>query len=231
MMSDSKYVVTLSNLRQNTLEFELDADGISVNEADVNLVIEAANMGLAFNAKRTEGKKWEVDVPPLPMLKKTSYPFKVTLASEGYYFEPMNGSVNIVGAGSVNVTSIPTGRTKDVSTMTEAEKKATAFGGDGIKLSPKENVNEGKGSQKTKMFENVSTVTRQPKGKKQTSLMDSINKKPSSIREIVNEAKSQTDNTQDTSKKDELVSMILNEMKSTPNKSRPHIKKGKIITH
>lgn len=215
-MSDNKYVVTLSNLRQNTLEFELEADGISINEADVQLVIEAANMGLTFDAKRTSGKKWEVNVPPLPMLKRTNYPFKVTLASEGFYFEPMSGSVNVVGNGTVNVTSIPTGRTKNITTMSESEKRLTAFGGDGNKLNPKEDKST---SSRTNIFENVSTVKRQPKNR------------PSTIKEIVEEAESQIESN-DTNKKDELVSMILSEMKtSTGKKKQPILKKGKIVKH
>lgn len=105
-MNDN-YLITLSKFKANTFEFELETDGIAMNEADVSFIIESSAMNLMFEANHLDGRKWEVVVPPLPILKKTMYPFKITLATEGYFFEPMNGSVNVVGEGSVKITSAP----------------------------------------------------------------------------------------------------------------------------
>lgn len=141
-MSEQTYVVTISKLRENLLNFNMVANGISTTDANVNFIIESEKMSLVFEAKKANntGKKWEVEIPALPMLKKTIYPFKITLASEGYYFEPFLGNINVIGTGSVQVTSMP----KNVEPI--VIKTKTSKTPDPFVLEPKKEIEPSKGA-------------------------------------------------------------------------------------
>lgn len=118
-MNESTYIMTLSKFKANTFEFEMETDGISLQEANVSFIIESSAMNLMFEANKIDGKKWEVIIPPLPILQKTMYPFRIALESEGYYFEPMIGAVNVVGEGKVTVTPSADIRMKEVRKIGE----------------------------------------------------------------------------------------------------------------
>jgi hypothetical protein len=183
-MTDSNYIVTVSNSKKNTIEFELEAEGVKVNKAAVNLVIESATMGLMFEASKKSGKKWEVEIPPLPMLKETTYPFKVTLATEGYYFEPMTGKINIVGNESVKVTAIPSARVgkKKVteSTILEPKKVKSKSGAKPlfenkkpVKTETKKTLNESEISQnKDQVISNILDEVGIPRKKRLKSILN-----------------------------------------------------------
>lgn len=234
-MAESKYIVTLSNLKKNTIEFELEADGISVNNSNVNLVIEAASMCLMFEANQIGTKKWEVEIPPLPMLKRTTYPFKITLASEGYYFEPMLGNVNIVGNESVKVTSIPTNTVTEANDSKKIDRLTASFSGKNpeslMDLNPKRKGKESKSTNDVKVFEAYKTLTNEEPNKK--TLKDKKETKPILTEKIINKKSFQ--DIKEQNKKDELVLMILSEMKNEPEilkeRSNKLLKKRGIISH
>lgn len=102
-------IVSINNLKENYLEFELRVQGLTESNFDTKFVIHSADMELAFPCKKGEDGKWSVTLPPLPMLERTAYPFHLQVVAEGFQFRPLRGSVNIVGSpevyASVSVTS------------------------------------------------------------------------------------------------------------------------------
>ena len=97
-------LITISNTKTNTLEFEAELTGLDKEEMAVKFIIDAHDMRLGFDASHLEGNKWEVTIPPLTMLEKTAYPFHIDVTSGGYFFEPLKGTVNLVGSHDVYVS-------------------------------------------------------------------------------------------------------------------------------
>ena len=118
-------VLTITNLKQNILEFTAGLEGLNDNDMQVRLIIEANGMDLGFDAKRIQGTTWEVVIPPLPMLEKTAYPFRMDVVSEGYFFAPLQGIINVVGTHELYVTD-PTNRNLPARDIEGLPKKHVA---------------------------------------------------------------------------------------------------------
>jgi hypothetical protein len=99
-------LVTISKAKDNVLEFDVEITGIDTAEMSVQFVIEADGLKLGFDSEKMTEKKWSVKIPALAMLDTTAYPFHIDVMVDGYYFEPLRGSVNVVGTHSV-YTSAP----------------------------------------------------------------------------------------------------------------------------
>ncbi len=98
-------LVSISNVKENVLEFAISITGIEKKDMMVKFVIEANNMEIGFNAKSVDDKdKWTVEIPALTMLKATLYPFHIEVVVDGYHFLPMQGSVNVVGTHEIYLT-------------------------------------------------------------------------------------------------------------------------------
>jgi len=87
-------VITISNVKQNTLEFDISMDGVSADVV-VRFVIETGNMEIGFVAAKTTTGKWEVTIPALKFLKGSNYDFRIDVVTSGYYFEPLRGAIAI----------------------------------------------------------------------------------------------------------------------------------------
>lgn len=94
-------LVSINNLKENILEFELTVEGLSSKEFDTKFVIHSSGMEMAFPCKKDDSGKWSVTLPPLPMLERTAYPFHLQVIAEGFHFRPLKGSVNVVGSPEV----------------------------------------------------------------------------------------------------------------------------------
>lgn len=95
-------IVTITNAKKNTLQFELSIEGLEAKEVSVRFVVETAKgIELGFMCKNSDGEKWEVNIPKLEMLEKTAYPFHIDVIADGYYFEPMKGTINVVGSQQI----------------------------------------------------------------------------------------------------------------------------------
>lgn len=101
-------IVSINNLKENLLEFEMTITGLTEENLDAKFIIHSADMDLAFACKKGDNGKWSVTLPPLPMLERTAYPFRLQVIAEGYQFNPLKGSVNIVGSPEVYATVKPT---------------------------------------------------------------------------------------------------------------------------
>lgn len=98
-------MVTISNVKENVLEFDAEIKGVDTSDMSVHFVIQANGMDLGFDAKHLSGFKWEVSIPPLPMLERTAYTFRMNVDCDGYHFEPLTGTVNVVGSHDIYVSA------------------------------------------------------------------------------------------------------------------------------
>lgn len=94
-------IVSINNLKENILQFELTVEGLSTKDFDAKFVIHSSDMEMAFPCKKGDDNKWTVTLPPLPMLERTAYPFHLQVVAEGFQFRPMRGAVNVVGSPEV----------------------------------------------------------------------------------------------------------------------------------
>lgn len=114
-------LISISNVKENILQFGINITGIETDDIIVRFVIEANEMELAFDSQRTnEENQWAVKIPALSILETTSYPFHIDVVVDGYYFEPMQGSISVVGSHEIYAT-----RPENI-TLTPSKKKATA---------------------------------------------------------------------------------------------------------
>lgn len=94
-------LIVINQSKKSDLEFELDIEGLDGKSADVRLVIKAKGYELAFPCKKAKGNKHTVSIPPMQHLDKSTYPFCITVVVDGYYFEPLKGTVNVEGSHKV----------------------------------------------------------------------------------------------------------------------------------
>ena len=97
-------LVTITNIKENDIEFNVDVQGNKNEEINVTFIIEAKDMEIGFPAKKIDDK-WCVTIPPLPFLEKTGYNFHINVVVDGYLFEPLRGMVNVVGTHEVYTTT------------------------------------------------------------------------------------------------------------------------------
>lgn len=114
-------IITIPNTKGHVLEFKANIKGLSASSMIVKFIIVADKMELGFNATNIKGENWEVELPPLPMLERTAYPFKICVVSDGYFFEPLTGTANVVGSPDIYM-STPASKQTLKSPITEAEK-------------------------------------------------------------------------------------------------------------
>jgi len=110
-------IVSINNNKENVLEFDLSVEGIDTKDIDAKLVIHANEMELGFQCIKKEGNKWTVTLPALPILERTAYPYHFDIVADGYHFEPMKGTINVVGSHDLYVTAPKN------PTVTSPEKK------------------------------------------------------------------------------------------------------------
>jgi len=133
-------IVTINNTKENTFELNVSVQGLSTPDIRVWFTISANGMDICFACEREgSGDKWICKVPPLPFIDRTAYPCSLQVVGDGYYFEPFNGTLNVVGNAEIystkpeNVTVKPANRQADKPKEDEKkdEKKSNV-----IKLEP-----------------------------------------------------------------------------------------------
>ncbi len=99
-------VVTINNTKTNILELDVSVQGIDTADIRVWLSVLAEGIELCFECQREgQGEKWVVTVPPLPFITRTAYPCSVKIVADGYYFEPLTGTMNVQGSAEVYSTT------------------------------------------------------------------------------------------------------------------------------
>lgn len=98
-------LVSINHTKENILKFNLSIEGINPSDIVAKFVIHGQGMELGFTAERTTGDEWTVEIPALPVLERTAYPFHFDVVADGYHFEPLRGTVNVVGGNDVYISA------------------------------------------------------------------------------------------------------------------------------
>ncbi len=88
--------ISIVKTRDNELEFDINITGAQKKQPVVRLVIEAPKVHYSFNCNNTEGDKWVVGIPALPQLTRKSYPFRLEVIIDGYFFEPYRKTMSVI---------------------------------------------------------------------------------------------------------------------------------------
>jgi len=88
--------ISIVKTRSNELEFDINIRGAQKQNPVVRLVIEDPKVHYSFNCDNTEGDKWVVGIPPLPQLTRKSYPFRLEVIIDGYFFEPYRKTLSVI---------------------------------------------------------------------------------------------------------------------------------------
>ena len=123
-------IVTINNTKENTFELNVSVQGLTSPDIRVWFTISANGMDISFPCEREgHGDKWICTVPPLPFIQQTAYPCSLQVVGDGYYFEPFNGTLNVVGDAEIysstpkNVTVKPANRQAEGSAEDEIDVK------------------------------------------------------------------------------------------------------------
>lgn len=98
-------VVTITNVKDNTLEFNLSIEGIGAADPTVRFVIKTENVNLTFIATQIEKTTWGVTIPALSFLKRTAYDYVIEVILDGYYFEALKGTIDVIGTHELYTTT------------------------------------------------------------------------------------------------------------------------------
>lgn len=98
-------LVSINHTKENILKFNLSIEGINPSDIVAKFVIHGQSMELGFLCGRQTGDEWIVIIPALPVLERTAYPFHFDIVADGYHFEPLRGTVNVVGGHDVYISA------------------------------------------------------------------------------------------------------------------------------
>jgi hypothetical protein len=97
-------VVLINSSKETDLDFSLTLEGPQT-EPKVKFIIKTGKMELGFDCQKGTENNWTVKIPRLDeILKNTAYNYTLMVFVDGYYLEPMKGSVNLQGTPDVYVT-------------------------------------------------------------------------------------------------------------------------------
>lgn len=128
-MSDA--IIRINNTKYSELDFDVNIQGISVdkpeNAAQVRFVItnvHGGDLSFACSKRADNAYKWEVKIPPLPMLnaEQNAHAFRVEVIIDGYYFEPACGNLILLKNPDVHISS-NTEKPKVTATINTAEEE------------------------------------------------------------------------------------------------------------
>jgi len=98
--------LTIINSKENTLDFDLEIDGIDGDPAKISFVIKTTEVDFAFKCKKVEGNLWRVVIPAMPQIENTLYNYSIEVVIDGYYFEPTSGQINVIKSADLYVKDI-----------------------------------------------------------------------------------------------------------------------------
>jgi len=122
-------IVNISNDKKSVLEFDIEVTGAVEDDMSVRFIIESEGMMLGFDSKKEKGDTWSVEIPPMKILDKTVYPFYISVVVDGYTFEGLRGSVNVIGERKVHVSDpvlVPAKTKKTVIKKAEPKEETKA---------------------------------------------------------------------------------------------------------
>lgn len=115
-------MININNTKANTLEFEMTIEGANASDVDCHFVISAKDQDFRFKAIKEDDNHWKVTIPAMPYLERTTYNCYTEVVTEGQYFKPMDGNVNVVGSADIYI-STPANKTVE----SDIKKKKVAI--------------------------------------------------------------------------------------------------------
>lgn len=101
-------IINIQHLKEDKLDFDLVIQGLNYTDIRAQFIIETGPMEIGFSCFKSpedvNGTLWNVIIPPLPQLDKTTYNFHISVVVDGYYFEPYRGAVNVIGTHQIYAT-------------------------------------------------------------------------------------------------------------------------------
>lgn len=102
-------IFSINNRKSNHFSFDLEIEGLDVNDVKPRFVIKyRPDYCLTFNCFHEDGDRWNVQIPELPFLERTTYNFVIEVIVDGYFFEGAKGTLNVVGTPEVYVRDVTT---------------------------------------------------------------------------------------------------------------------------
>lgn len=94
----SEPTIKINPTKSCDIEFEVSVQGSEMSETPiVRLVLNGCDDYLTtFECTKGEGSKWSTKLPPLTHCTRTTIPFHVEVIVDGYYFEPAEGTVQLI---------------------------------------------------------------------------------------------------------------------------------------
>lgn len=111
----------LNNDQSQTFDFKLDVEGIDPKDALVRFAIDDNGMFHSFPCEKREDGVYSVYIPAMPFLEKKTYPCKIEVVIDGYFFIPMTGNILVAERPKVTVTPV----SEPGQTQQEIEPKKT----------------------------------------------------------------------------------------------------------
>jgi len=110
--------INITNTKENILEMDIEIEGIKATDKKCFFVIKTKEVDFSFKCNNPSGNKWTVTIPKMPQIENTLYDFYIYMVVDGYYFQPYNGTINVIKSSEVYV--------KDISNKTfkPTEKKS-----------------------------------------------------------------------------------------------------------
>lgn len=189
--------VTISNSHESELQFDVSVEGTDVEDMQVRFVVKTKNINYSFLCKQgDEAAKWVVTIPAMKQLKSGDYDFVIEVITNGYYFDPYKGKVEVAPTPTVKAASSkPQKPVVKVSSSTDEKPKEKA---DEKKVEKKpekkvEKKQETKESTETKQLvdaflkrrENKPPLTEKEKAVKEA--LKQFKSKPLDIKKVVGE--------------------------------------------
>lgn len=221
-------IFSVNNQKPNHFTFDIDIEGLDKKEVECRFVIKyRPDFHLTFPCVHNDNNNWSVEIPPLPMLERTSYNYCIEVVIDGYYFEGAKGLFNVVGTPEIYVHNV------EFTTDKRPEKREVD---DIFKQQPKPVYTK----QREKPIEQIAKELT-------SSKTPSVSENQKSKSPVLNENKDKvsTDNTKETNDRipekkidfDKIdVNKIINETKTVKSsepvkKSKVLVKKGRKIVH
>lgn len=109
--------------KESSIEFTVDITGVDTKDMFVRFVIEADKMDLSFSCFSDDKKTWKCSIPPLKFIEKTTYPYKIEVCVDGYYFKGSTGNVTIATSAELYVSDVKPLKPVKTSELHKEDKK------------------------------------------------------------------------------------------------------------
>lgn len=114
--------INIINTKENILEMDIEIKGIKSNKAKCFFVIETKEVNFSFKCDNTKNNTWTVTIPIMKQIDNTLYNFYIYMVIDGYYFEPYNGTIDVVKSNEIFVKDVSNKTFNPTTKSTKAKK-------------------------------------------------------------------------------------------------------------